>query len=102
MLWGLACLFTVMSCVACTGGEGKPAPFPLEPGTRKPIVEAETDPSKLPDRALVIEIFEGAFASRDARRLASHYTDDAWMQDSWGTVSGNKELFGRLFSTGHD
>lgn len=93
ILWGLGCALFVASCVVITGGQGKPAPFPLEPSARKPIVEGETDPAKLPDRKLVSDIFEGAFASRDAKRLAAHYTDDAWMQDSWGTVTGNKELF---------
>jgi predicted SnoaL-like aldol condensation-catalyzing enzyme len=75
--------------------EGRPPPFP--PESRRPV-PTDTPPERLPDRALVGEIFEGAFARRDAAGIASFYADDAFLQDSWGTSHGKDGVY-RYYAT---
>jgi len=75
--------------------EGRDPPLPHND---RPPVSVETDPAKLPDRALVEEIFEGRFAARDAKGISSHYTDDGVVQDSWGTAKGKDAIF-RYYDT---
>lgn len=94
MACGVLFILLVLAFMAFTS-VSKPAPFP-------PLDRARPGPpadgAALPDRALLSDIFEGAFARRDARAISSYYVEDAFLQDSWGTSIGKEEVF-RYYDT---